>query len=181
MLYTLSFCLEFQRAMKEINFIISIPICSIGVIFFPVFNICPHKPSTLCFRGSVSVQAFVLVVSNYNRLDNLNANNSSLVRHAIVEQGVNELSWCQNTKTLLELAGHNVNSGNLANPTAVLSKFQDHFNSNWDTVKSNSKKLGYYSMIKKDTSIGFKPFLNLSGSNEWRCLMRLRTSSHRLN
>ena len=48
-------------------------------------------------------------------------------------------------------------------------------------MRSSSTKLTSYNLVKKSTSIGFEPFLNLSDSGERKCLLRLRSSSHRIN
>ena len=131
-------------------------------------------------RYPLAVKLSKQFVSYYNRLDSLNAaDDPSLVRHAFVEQGLRKLSWYQSTKTLLKLAGHD--SEHLANPLAVRSELQGYFNRNWDRARGKSKKLTYYNQVKKCPSIGLEPFLSLSDIKERQCLMRLRSSSHRLN
>ena len=82
---------------------------------------------------------------------------------------------------LLAIAGCANHQHELANPVAVRAKLEEHFNKLWDEQRKKSRKLNYYNQVKKHSTISFEPFLNISDTRDRKCLMRLRSSSHRLN
>ena len=69
----------------------------------------------------------------------------------------------------------------LAYPVQIKLELQEYFNRIWDGKREMSQKLSYYNQVEKDTSISFEPFLTLNDSKSRKCLMQLRSSSHRLN
>ena len=122
------------------------------------------------------------VIKYYNRLENLNAAGAnSLVLHAFAEQKHSNLSWHKNMSTLLEAAGYTNQQHELPNPVQIQNKLQEHFDRLWNDQRKKSTKLFYYNQVKKDVSISFEPFLALNDSNARKCVMQLRSSSHRLN
>ena len=80
---------------------------------------------------------------------------------------------------LLHLAGHTTQT--LASPEGVRIQLQNYFDNLWDEQRKVSKKLSYYNQVKKPPKIEFEPYLNLKDERERKSLMRLRSSSHRLN
>ena len=133
-------------------------------------------------RYPLAIKLSKQVVNYYNRLENLDAAGvNSFVRHAFAEQRLGNLSWYNNMSTLLEIAGHASQQHGLANPVQIKLKLQEYFDRIWDGQRKMSKKLSYYNQVKKDASISFEPFLTLSDSKSRKCLMQLRSSSHRLN
>ena len=48
---------------------------------------------------------------------------------------------------------------------------QDYFDRKWHKVRSKSTKLIYYNQVKEYVNYRFEPFLNLSDSEEKKCLI----------
>ena len=82
----------------------------------------------------------------------------------------------------MQIAGHSCQDG-LACPTRIRSNLESHFNTLWDNQRKGSSKLTYckYNQVKKSSSIIYEDFLDLADCRDRQCLMRLRSSSHRLN
>ena len=146
-----------------------------------------HKKSSniACYGDSgrypLVIKLAKQVVSYYNRLDNFDAAGvQSLARHAFVEQRTNNYSWHNNINKIMQIAGHSCQDG-LACPTRIRSNLESHFNTLWDNQRKGSSKLTYYNQVKKSSSIIYEDFLDLADSRDRQCLMRLRSSSHRLN
>ena len=133
-------------------------------------------------RYPLTIKISKQVVKYYNRLENLDAAGvNSLVRHAFAEQKLNNLSWYTNMSTLLQMAGYTSQRHGLADPVQIRIKLQEHFDSLWNEQRKNSKKLTYYNLVKNNSSISFENFLALKDSESRKCVMQLRSSSHRLN
>ena len=69
----------------------------------------------------------------------------------------------------------------LPNPLETRVKLRGFFDSIWNEQRSHSSKLAYYNSAKLTSKIGFEPFLRLQDHSIRRSVMRLRSSSHRLN
>ena len=131
-------------------------------------------------RYPLAIKLSQQVISYYNRLLNLDAAGvEALVRHAFVEQREKDLPWFRNMTALLTKAGHVGQS--LPNPLATRVKLQDYFDSVWNEQRSSSSKLAYYNSVKRSSKINLEPFLKLPDHAMRRSVMRLRSSSHRLN
>ena len=81
--------------------------------------------------------------------------------------------------SLLQRAGHTGQS--LANPKEMRAKLQSCFDTIWNEQRLCSSKLPYYNSLKVTPKIAFEPFLNLHDHESRRSVMKLRSSSHRLN
>ena len=126
------------------------------------------------------IQLSQQVISYFNRLQALDQTRSnSLARHAFAEQRTKKLTWYQNTIKILEIAGHHHTSN--ASPTHIKSKLQEHFNNLWEAERHKSSKLSYYNEVKRTPHIHYEVFLDLVCAENRKCLMRLRSSSHRFN
>ena len=132
-------------------------------------------------RFPLVIQLSKQVISYFNRLHALDQTRSdSLVRHAFAEQRANKFTWYQNTIKIMELSGHHQQSRNIC-PALIKTKLQDHFNHLWETERQMSSKLSYYNQVKRTPHVHYEAFLDLTCAEDRRCLMRLRSSSHRLN
>ena len=121
------------------------------------------------------------MISYFNRLQVLDQTGSnSLVRHAFAEQRINQLTWYQNTVKILETAGHHQHTSSVC-ATHIKSKLQEHFNQLWEAERHKSSKLSYYNQTKKTPHVQYEEYLDLVCAEDRKCLMRLRSSSHRLN
>ncbi|KAL5260783.1 hypothetical protein ACHWQZ_G010812 [Mnemiopsis leidyi] len=80
----------------------------------------------------------------------------------------------------MEVAGHHHQTSS-ACPAHIKSKLQQYFNVLWETVRHTSSKLSYYNQVKITPHVHYKDFLDLVCGEDRKCLMRLRSSSHRLN
>jgi hypothetical protein len=69
----------------------------------------------------------------------------------------------------------------LPNPLETRVILRKYFDSIWNEQRSHSSKLAYYNSAKLTSKIGFEPFLKLQDHAIRRSVMRLRSSSHRLN
>ena len=131
-------------------------------------------------RFPLVIQLSKQVISYFNRLQALDQTRSnSLARHAFAEQRTKKLTWYQNTIKILEIAGHHHTSN--ASPTHIKSKLQEHFNNLWEAERHKSSKLSYYNEVKRTPHIHYEAFLDLVCAENRKCLMRLRSSSHRFN
>ncbi|KAL5272619.1 hypothetical protein ACHWQZ_G000729 [Mnemiopsis leidyi] len=108
------------------------------------------------------------------------ARSNSLVRHAFAEQRTNKFTWYQNTIKIMEVAGHHHQTSS-ACPAHIKSKLQQYFNVLWETERHTSSKLSYYNQVKITPHVHYEDFLDLACGEDRKCLMRLRSSSHRLN
>ena len=132
-------------------------------------------------RYPLAIQLTTQVVSYYRRLLNLDAAGvRALVRHAFVEQRENNLPWFRNMNELLVRADQ-VQEHGLPNPLETRVKLQGYFDAIWNEQRSHSSKLAYYNSVKLTSKIDFEPFLRLQDHAIRRSVMRLRSSSHRLN
>ena len=132
-------------------------------------------------RFPLVIQLSKQVISYFNKLQALDQTRSnSLVRHAFAEQRTKKLTWYQNTINILEIAGHH-HTSYAPCPTHIKSKLQEHFNNLWEAERHKSSKLSYYNQVKRTPHIHYEDFLDLACAENRKCLMRLRSSSHRLN
>ncbi|KAL5266088.1 hypothetical protein ACHWQZ_G006666 [Mnemiopsis leidyi] len=132
-------------------------------------------------KSPLVIQLAKQAISYFNRLRDLDKTRSkSFVRHAFAEQRINKLTWYQNTIKLLEIAGHHHQTDS-ACPTRIKLKLQEHFNQLWEVERHKSSKLSYYNQVKRTPHIHYEDFLDLVCTEDRKCLMRLRSSSHRLN
>ena len=132
-------------------------------------------------RFPLVIQLTKQVISYFNRLQALDqARSNSLVRHAFAEQRTNKFTWYQNTIKIMEVAGHHHQTSS-ACPAHIKSKLQQYFNVLWETERHTSSKLSYYNQVKITPHVHYEDFLDLACGEDRKCLMRLRSSSHRLN
>ncbi|KAL5256625.1 hypothetical protein ACHWQZ_G011768 [Mnemiopsis leidyi] len=132
-------------------------------------------------RFPLVIQLAKQAISYFNRLRDLDKTRSkSFVRHAFAEQRINKLTWYQNTIKLLEIAGHHHQTDS-ACPTRIKLKLQEHFNQLWEVERHKSSKLSYYNQVKRTPHIHYEDFLDLVCTEDRKCLMRLRSSSHGFN
>ena len=66
-------------------------------------------------------------------------------------------------------------------PDSVKVSLQRYFDKIWNSERSCSTKLAFYNLAKQTATIQYETYLNLKDCTERKCLMRLRSSSHRLN
>ena len=143
---------------------------------------CANMP---CYGDSGRYPLFIKLAkhatSYFNRLDSLNtAEDNSLVRHAFAEQKCGKLSWYTNMTKLLNVAGSS-NGTNQPRPSDIETKLEVYFNSLWREDRTQSSKLNFYNKVKDSANIKYELFLDLPDYKERKCLMQLRSSSHRLN
>ena len=133
-------------------------------------------------RYPLALELSKQVISYYNRLLNLDhAGVQALVRHAYVEQRENNLPWFKNMSALLAKGGHTHTGQSLPNPVQIRATLRSYFDNIWNEQRSQSSKLDYYNSAKRTSKIEFEPFLKLKDHAIRRCVMKLRSSSHRLN
>ena len=132
-------------------------------------------------RHPLVIQLSKQMISYFNRLQVLDQTGSnSLVRHAFAVQRINQLTWYKNTVKIMETAGHHHHTNSVC-PTHIRSKLQEHFNQLWEAERYKSSKLSYYNQVKKTPYVQYEEYLDLVCAEDRKCLMRLRSSSHRLN
>ena len=117
----------------------------------------------------------------FNRLDSFDAvEDTSLVRHAFAEQKGSKLGWYTNMKKLLDVAG-SLDEHDPPRPDDIQSKLESYFNTIWRQERNSSSKLSFYNMVKNSPVIRYESYLDLPNYKERKCLMQIRSSSHRLN
>ena len=103
---------------------------------------------------------------------------NSIARHAFSEQRLSKLTWYQKINDVLLSAGILETSPAMD----IVKRLRTLFNEVWKQAVENSPKLRFYMKCKEnlELGIGYEPYLSIKNHQDRRCLIQLRTSSHRL-
>ena len=141
------------------------------------------KCSNLAFYGGTGRFPLAVFMAKqmfgyYKRLKQMETNGeNSIAGNAFKEQHLSQLAWYRKVNDAFQSIGIQETSPYLD----IEKKLQALFNGTWKEAVESSPKLRFYLKCKAklDEGIGFEPYFDMKNHSDCRCLVQLRTSSHR--
>ena len=134
----------------------------------------------------VGITLSKLLLDYHNRLAILNRKgDNQLVRHAYAEQVSQQLTWFRSINELTakfdqEALRRQSNKDAILTPNSKLvrTRLEDWFLNKWEEARGANRKLGFYNSVKR--SFGPEPYISFPNHKKVKCMVWLRTSSHKL-